>query len=79
LGGFIGPTVAGILYDLCGFRWATQFVSGSFIVLVIKISRVVILIKVEGSAGLIKFSSSFFLKITVDRGGYFRFIDQTQE
>jgi len=34
LGGFIGPTIAGILYDLVGFRWATQFVLGSFIILV---------------------------------------------
>ena len=34
LGGFIGPSVAGVLYDLVGFRWATQFVSSSFVALV---------------------------------------------
>ena len=34
LGAFVGPTVAGILFDNIGFPWATLFVIGAHIVVI---------------------------------------------
>lgn len=39
LGYFIGPTAGGMLVDMFGFRWASLFVIGGQLILVIMLSK----------------------------------------
>lgn len=71
LGLFIGPVIAGILCDLCGFRWTSVFILGGFILLVSSMFT-------SKYGESFRFLEAFSFQITVDCGNFIRCSDQVR-